>query len=151
MGLVEQLDADFKQALKSKDSDKLSILRLVRSSIKNLEISKQAEASDEDVVEILQREIKQHKESIEANEKAERSDEARRLKEEIDILSAYLPEQISSDELKDVIEGAIQDTQASDMKDMGKVMHKVMPQVKGRAAGDEVNQIVRDLLSDNKN
>jgi len=147
MSLVEKLDTDFKEALKSKDVQKLSVMRLVRSNIKNLEISKQAEASDEDVVEILQREIKQHKESIEANEKAGRKDETKRLQKEIDFLDVYLPEQISSDELKDVIEGAIADTQASDMSDMGKVMGKVMSKVKGRATGDEVNQMVRDLLN----
>ena len=96
MNLVEKLDADFKSALKSRDSEKLSILRLVRSNIKNLEITKQGEASDEDVTEILQREIKQHKESIDANQKAQRQEEVERLEKEVAILQAYLPEALSN-------------------------------------------------------
>jgi hypothetical protein len=148
MSLVTQLDNDFKTALKAKDAKKLSILRLVRSSIKNLEIQKQGQASDEDVVEILQREIKQHKESIDAFKKAERDDEVNKLTSEIELLDVYLPEKLSTDELKDVIEKAIEDTQAQSMQDMGKVMGSVMSQVKGRAGGDEVGSMVRDLLSD---
>jgi len=151
MKLVEKLDNDFKLALKNRDAKKLSIFRLVRSNIKNLEISKQGEASDEDVVEILQREIKQHKESIEANKIAKRTEEVLRLEEENHLLETYLPEQISSDELKDVIEGAIAEIDLSDASDMGKIMGKVMPKVKGRATGDVVNQMVRDLLQNNKN
>jgi|APSaa5957512535_1039671.scaffolds.fasta_scaffold338306_1 uncharacterized protein len=146
MSLNTQLDDDFKQAFKGKDAEKLSILRLVRSSIKNLEIKTQGEASEEDVVEILQREIKQHKESIEAFEKADRPDEVKRLKQESDLLQAYLPDQLSSDEIKDVVEKAIQETDASNMADMGKVMGSVMGKVKGRAGGDEVGNMVRDLL-----
>jgi len=145
--LCEKMDADFKDALKNKNAEKLSILRLIRSSVKNFEIQKQASASDEDVVEILQREIKQHKESILANEKAGRPEEVKRLQEEIDFLKTYLPKQLSQDELKDVVEGAITETQASGMSDIGKVMGKIMPQVKGRASGDEIGQMVRDILS----
>ncbi|MAG29203.1 glutamyl-tRNA amidotransferase [bacterium] len=147
MSLSEQLDSDFKESLKNKEAEKLSILRLVRSSIKNLEITKQAEASDEDIIEILQREVKQHKESIEANVKANRDDEVKRLQSEVELLKQYLPEELSSGELKDVIEGAISETQASGVSDVGKVMGKVMGKVKGRASGDEVGQMVRDLLS----
>ena len=147
MKLVEQLDNDFKSALKSKDAEKLSILRLVRSSIKNLEIQKQGTASDEDVVEILSREVKQHNESIDANKTAKRDDEVKRLEAEVALLKTYLPEEMSSDELKDVVEGAIAEINAEGMGDMGKVMGKVMPKLKGRADGDEVNQMVKDLLS----
>ena len=147
MSLVTQLDNDFKQALKTKDAEKLSILRLVRSAIKNLEIQKQGEASEEDVVEILQREIKQHKESIEAFEKAQRKEEVQRLKQESEFLQTYLPDQLSIEEIKGAVEKAIQETHASNMQDMGKVMGNVMSQVKGRATGDEVGAMVRDLLN----
>ncbi len=146
MSLVEQLDTDFKQALKAREAGRLSCLRLVRSSIKNLEIAKQGTASDEDVVAILQREIKQHKESIEANEQAGRPDEVARLQQEVELLSAYLPVPLSSDELKDVIAGAIVATNAEGLADVGKVMGTVMPQVRGRATGDAVGQMVRELL-----
>ena len=95
MSLATQLDDDFKKAIKHRDAEKLSILRLIRSAIKNLEIQKQGQASEEDVVEILQREIKQHKESIEAFEKAERKEEVQRLKQESEFLQTYLPGQLS--------------------------------------------------------
>lgn len=147
MGLVENLDNDFKSSLKNKDAKRTSILRLVRSSIKNLEIEKQAEASDEDVIVILQREIKQHKESIDANIKAGRQEEVARLLEESDFLKTYLPEQLSSDELKDVVELAISETKAEGISDLGKVMGNIMPKVKGRTTGDAVGQMARDLLS----
>jgi hypothetical protein len=147
MSLAEQLDTDFKEALKGKVAEKLSILRMVRSNIKNLEITKQASASDEDIVEILQREVKQHGESIEANEKAGREEEVKRLQEEVLLLKTYLPPELSNSELKDVVEGAIAEINATTVSDLGKVMGKVMGQVKGRASGDEVGQMVKDLLS----
>ncbi len=131
MSLAEQLDTDFKEALKGKVAEKLSILRMVRSNIKNLEITKQASASDEDIVEILQREVKQHGESIEANEKAGREEEVKRLQEEVLLLKTYLPPELSNSELKDVVEGAIAEINATTVSDLGKVMGKVMGQVKG--------------------
>jgi len=147
MHLVEQLDTDFKTALKTKDAGRLSVLRLVRSAIKNLEIAKQGTASDEDVVEILQREIKQHKESLAAFKLAGRESEVARLAAETDMLAVYLPEQLSLDELKGVIDKVIEETRASGMQDVGKVMGRVMPQVKGRASGDMVGDMVRGLLT----
>lgn len=147
MSLVERLDNDFKSALKAKEADKLSILRLVRSAIKNLEISKQAAAGDEDVIAILQREIKQHKETIDGFKKAGRSEDVVKQEAEVSLLRAYLPPALSLDELKDVVAKAIDSTGASSLSDLGKVMGQVMSQVKGRATGDEVGQMVRDLLS----
>ncbi|OJI07630.1 glutamyl-tRNA amidotransferase [bacterium CG10_46_32] len=147
MSLVEQLDIDFKQALKARESEKVSVFRLVRSSIKNLEISKQGVASDEDVVEILQREIKQHKESIEANIKAERSEEVERLEQEVVLLLKYLPAQLSSEELAGIIKSVIAEKNATSMADLGRVMGGVMPNVHGRASGDVVGKMVREILS----
>jgi len=146
MRLVEKLDLDFKTALKTKNAKTLSILRLVRSAIKNLEIERQGAASDEDAVEILQRELKQHKESLDAFKKANRPEQTAKQEEEILILQEYLPEKLSHEELKDVIERVIEETNASGPGDLGKVMGAVMPQVKGRADGDAVGQMVRDLL-----
>ncbi|MBI2050509.1 MAG: GatB/YqeY domain-containing protein [Parcubacteria group bacterium] len=144
--LSEQLDTDFKQALKSRDAETLSVLRLVRSGIKNFEIEKRGAASDEDIIAILQREIKQHKESIEANEKAGRPEEAARLQKEVAFLSAYLPAPLTGQELKDVVKAALAETGAESLADLGKVMGRIMPQVRGRASGDEVGQMVRELL-----
>jgi len=147
MSLLEKLDNDFKEALKAKNADKLSILRLVRSAIKNLEISKLSGASDEDVIELLQREIKQHRETIEGLKRANRPEEVGRQEAEIALLQTYLPPQLSADELKDVVEKTIETIGASGLGDIGKVMGSIMPQVKGRATGDEVGQLVRELLS----
>jgi uncharacterized protein len=147
MALAEKLDNDFKQALRAHDAARLSLLRLVRSAVKNLEIAKQAGASDDDIVEIIQREIKQHRETKDGFAKAGRSDEAAAQEAEIEILKSYLPPALSADELKDVVEQAIEVTGAAGLSDLGKVMGKVMPQVRGRATGDEVGQMVRDLLS----
>ena len=144
--LVERLDNDFKAALKAKEANKLSVLRLVRSAIKNLEISKQAAAGDEDIIAILQREIKQHKETIESLKKANRGADIAGQEAEVALLQTYLPPALSLDELKDVVTKAIGLTGASSISDMGKVMGQVMSQVKGRATGDEVGQMVRDLL-----
>lgn len=147
MALAEKLDNDFKQALRAHDAARLSLLRLVRSAVKNLEIAKQAGASDDDIVEIIQREIKQHRETKDGFAKAGRSDEAAAQEAEIEILKSYLPPALSADELKDVVEQVIEVTGAAGISDLGKVMGKVMPQVRGRATGDEVGQMVRDLLS----
>lgn len=146
MSLTERLDNDFKEALRTKDADKLSLLRLVRSAVKNLEINKQASASDEDIIEILQREIKQHKETIDSLKKAGRSEAVEKQELEVTLLKSYLPPALSVDELKDVISQAISSTAATGMADIGKVMGFVMPKVKGRATGDEVGQMVRELL-----
>jgi uncharacterized protein len=146
MALAELLDNDFKSALKSKNEKLLSILRLVRSAIKNIEIEKHGPASDEDIIEILQREIKQHKETIEALKLAGRNESIALQEQEISVLSSYLPAQLSSSEIREVIEKVIQETQAESISDVGKVMGAIMPQVKGRATGDEVGRMVRDIL-----
>lgn len=147
MSLLEKLDNDFKEALKTKNAEKLSVLRLVRSAVKNLEIAKQAGASDEDAVELIQREIKQHRETVEGFKRANRPEEVGRQEAEIALLQSYLPPQLSSDELKDVVEKTIESVGAQGLGDIGKVMGSIMPQVKGRATGDEVGQMVKQLLS----
>ena len=147
MDLAEKLDQDFKDALKNKDASRLSIMRLVRSAIKNFEIAKQGKASDEDIVEILQREIKQHKETIAALESAGRSEDLKKQEAEVALLKTYLPAQLSPGELKDFVEEAISSTAAAGISDLGKVMGAVMPRVKGRATGDVVGQMARELLS----
>lgn len=149
MELAEKLDQDFKDALKNKDAARLSIMRLVRSGIKNFEIAKQGKASSEDIIAILQREIKQHKETIAALQKAGRAEDLKKQEEEVAVLKSYLPAQLSQDELKDFVEEAIASTAAAGLSDLGKVMGKVMPQVKGRATGDEVGQMAREILSKN--
>ncbi len=148
MALAERLDNDFKAALKAKEHARLSILRLVRSAVKNVEIEKHGPASDEDIIAILQREIKQHRETIDALRAAGRESEVVAQEAEIATLQSYLPPQLSSGELRDAVARAIAETNADSLKDVGKVMGAVMPKVAGRAAGDEVGQMVREILGE---
>lgn len=147
MALAERLDTDFKAALKAKDQARLSILRLVRSAVKNVEIAQHGAASDEDIIPILQREIKQHRETIESLKAAGREAGVGEQEAEIQVLQSYLPAQLSEGELRDAVTQAIEETHAHSMADMGKVMGAVMPKVKGRATGDAVGQMVREILS----
>lgn len=145
--MSEKLDNDFKAVQKARAAEKLSLLRLVRSAVKNLEIAKGAAASDEDIIALIQREIKQHRETIVGFAAAGRTDDIDRQEAEIAWLQAYLPPALTDVELKELVEQAIADTGAQGPGDIGKVMGAVMPQVRGRAAGDTVGQIVRELLA----
>ncbi len=146
MSLIQQLDQDMKAAMKEKDKETLSTIRMVRAAIKKVEIDKRKELNDEDVFEILVREIKQRKDSLNEYEKAGRTDLAAKEKQEINILSKYLPEQLTEEELRQIVTDAIAKTGATSKKEMGKVMGAVLPQVKGRADSKLVNQLVHQLL-----
>lgn len=146
MNLSERLNEDMKQAMKSKDKFKLSNIRMVRSTIKNLEIDLKRSLDDSEVLDIIGREIKQRKDALQDFEKAGREDLAADAKAEIEFLSAYLPEQLSEEEIKVIVQQTIQETGASSKADMGKVMSALMPKVKGRADGKLVNQVVQQFL-----
>jgi uncharacterized protein len=146
VSLIHQLDQDMKAAMKQKDKETLSTIRMVRSSIKKVEIDNRGELSEDQVLEILVREIKQRKDSLQEYEKASREDLATKEKREIEILSAYLPAQLTEEELLEIVKKAIADTGATSKKEMGKVMGVVVPLTKGRADGKKVNQLVQQLL-----
>jgi uncharacterized protein YqeY len=146
VSLIQQLDQDMKAAMKAKDKDTLSTIRMVRASIKKVEIDKRTELNDDDVLEILVREIKQRKDSLNEFESAGRTDLAEKEKQEINILTNYLPEQLSEEELRQIVTDAIAKTGATSKKEMGKVMGTVLPHVKGRADSKLVNQLVQQLL-----
>ncbi|WP_422660323.1 GatB/YqeY domain-containing protein [Paenibacillus sp. EC2-1] len=146
MNLSERLNEDMKQAMKSKDKFKLSNIRMVRSTIKNLEIDLKRSLDDSEVLDIIGREIKQRKDALQDFEKAGREDLAADAKAEIEFLSAYLPEQLSEEEIKVIVKQTIQETGASSKAEMGKVMSALMPKVKGRADGKLVNQVVQQFL-----
>lgn len=148
MSLSEKLDADFKAAQKGREAEKLSLLRLVRSAIKNLEIAKQAAASDEDIIALIQREIKQHRETIAGLASAGRTKDIARQETEVAWLQSYLPPALTDAELKGLVEQAIVDTAAGGPADLGKVMGAVMPQVRGRVNGEAVGQMARELLAE---
>ncbi|AIQ13964.1 GatB/YqeY domain-containing protein [Paenibacillus durus] len=146
MNLSERLNEDMKQAMKSKDKFKLSTIRMVRSTIKNLEIEFKRTLDDNEVLDILSREIKQRKDALQEFEKAGRDELAASNKAEIEIIAQYLPEQLSEEEIKVIVQQTIQETGASSKNDMGKVMSALMPKVKGRADGKLVNQAVLQFL-----
>ncbi len=147
MGLKERLKADMKEAMKAKDKVKLSTIRMINSLIKNAEIEKRGELTDEEIIQLLMKYAKQRKESIEMYEKGGRQDLVEKEKAELAVVESYLPKQMSEDEIREIVKQTIEEVGASSIKDMGKVMKAVMPKVKGRADGSVVNRIVKELLS----
>ncbi|BFT73386.1 MULTISPECIES: GatB/YqeY domain-containing protein [Paenibacillus] len=146
MSLSDRLNEDMKQAMKSQDKFKLSVIRMVRSTIKNSEIDLKRSLDDNEVLDVLTREIKQRKDSLQEFTKAGRDDLAENLQAELVILAEYMPQQLSEEEVKAIVQQTIQQIGASSKADMGKVMTALMPQVKGRADGKLINQLVQQLL-----
>jgi uncharacterized protein YqeY len=146
MSLLQKLDDDLKTALKSSENLKVSVLRMAKAALKNRQIDKGGELSDEDVLSILSSLSKQRRESIEQFSKGGREDLAEKERQELSILQSYLPKQLSMDELDKIIVEAIQESSAAGIKDMGKVMRVVMSRIKGSADGKTVNNRVKELL-----
>lgn len=147
MTLAERLNEDLKQAMKSQDKLKLSVLRMIRAAVKNQEIERKRPLDDGELIDVLSREIKQRKDSLQDFEKAGRTDLAEQVTAEIEIISAYLPTPLTDEEVTALVQQTIQETGASSKADMGKVMAALMPKVKGRADGKLVNRIVSQHLS----
>lgn len=145
--LKERLLDDMKTAMKSGEKQRLSVIRMARAAIKNLEIEKRKDLEDDEVIEVLNKEVKQRRDSIIEYKKAGKENIVTDLNKEIEILSEYLPEQLSTAELEKLIQEVINLTGASSMQDIGKVMGTIMPKVKGRADGKIINQLVREKLS----
>jgi len=147
MGLRELIPEDLKNALRNKNTFELSVLRMLQAALKNKEIDKRKEAlTDEDVISVVGTEIKKRRDAAREFEKVNRPDAADQEKAEIEILMKYMPQQMSEDEIRDVVKKAVEDTQAESMQDIGKVMKVLMPQVKGKADGSIVNKIVKEAL-----
>lgn len=147
MGLLQILQDEMKQALKAKDNLKLSVIRMLISEIKKVQIDKKKELSDEEIIEVIQRYAKQRKEAIKQYKDAKREDLAQKEEQELEIVSKFLPKQLSEEEIVKIVEQVIKETGASSMRDMGKVMKMVMEKVKGRADGSLVSKIVKEKLS----
>lgn len=148
MSLAEKLLSDMKEAMKAKEAGKirLATIRMVRAAQKDAEIEKKRDLSDGELMEIISREIKKRKDAIPDYEKANRPASVQQLEEEIKVLQAYLPEQLDENEIREIVGKAIQETGAESPQDMGKVMKLLMAEVKGRADGKLVNQLVREML-----
>ncbi|MHA0855791.1 GatB/YqeY domain-containing protein [Paenibacillus sp. CMAA1364] len=146
MNLSERLNEDMKQAMRSRDKFKLSTIRMIRSTIMNLEIDLKRTLDDSEVLDILGREIKQRKDALQEFEKAGRDDLVASAKAEIEIVGQYLPTQLSEEEIKVIVQQTIHETGASSKAEMGKLMSALMPKVKGLADGKLVNQVVQQFL-----
>ena len=147
MNFLDRLNHDLKEAMRSKDKVRLSVIRMVKGAMQNEAIQFKKDMLTEDqALTVLLREVKQRKDSLQEFEKANRQDLAAKLQEELQILDEYMPEQLSEDELRKIVSQAIEETGATSKKDIGKVMSYVLPKVKGKADGGIVNKIVQQLL-----
>ena len=146
MSLMEKLTADMKEAMKQGEKERLSVIRLVRGSVRQAELDGKKTLSDDEIIGVITKEVKMRRDSIEEFERGGRSDLVEKTQAEIAILMPYLPAQLSPDEVRQIVETAVAEVGATTAKDMGKVMGVLMPRVKGRADGKLVNEIVRSLL-----
>ena len=147
MNLVQEVDKEIIEAMKAKDSVRLATLRGVKGAIKLQSIDHKKEINDELLIDVVSKEIKTRNESIKEFEKGNRQDLIDKTKEEIDILSKYLPEQLSEDEIITIINQVFEEVKPSGIKDMGKVMGKVTPLVKGKADMGLVSSLIKEKLN----
>jgi len=146
MSTKAKLAEDMKTAMKAKDAARLSTIRMLNSSIKNKEIDQRRELTDEEVAAVISTAVKQRRDSIEQFKAGGRQDLVEQEEAEVAILLSYLPQQLTEDEIRDIVKSAIAETSASSAKDMGKVMKVIMPKTKGKADGALVNKVVKELL-----
>ena len=147
MSLKETLMDDLKSAMKEKNVPKKNAVQMARASILQFEKDNKTTLDDEGVVEIIAKEVKKRKDVLPDYIKSGRDDLINEINVEIETLMKYLPEQLSDEEIEDIVKSTISEVSASSMKDMGKVMAALMPKVKGRADGKKVNEAVRKFLN----
>jgi len=147
MSMKDQLMSDLKEAMKAKDTVRKSTITMLRSQIKQFEVDNRADITEEQIVDIIAKQVKQKNAAIEEFEKAERIDLVDEAKEEIKVLMAYLPEQMTEDEIRVLVAQTIAEVGAASQKDMGKVMGALSPKTKGKADNKLVSQVVRELLN----
>jgi len=149
MGVVlkQKLADELKQAMRGGDKLKISVIRLVMAAIKNAEIARQTELDDGDILGVIAKEVKQRHESIEAFKQGNRQDLVAQEEAELAILQEYLPQQMTREEIIAEARRVIEEIGAAGPSDKGKVMSKLMPQLKGKADGREINDIVTELLA----
>jgi uncharacterized protein YqeY len=147
MTLRDRLVEEMKSAMKTKDNLKVSVIRMVRSSVKNKEIELKKELDDQGVTEVIATLVKQRRESIKLFQEAGRNELVLKEEKELGFLLDFLPKQLERNEIDEIVAKAIADCGAEGIRDMGKVMKIIMPHVSGRADGKVVNEIVREKLS----
>jgi len=146
MDTKEKLQEALKDAMRSGDPVRKRTLRSALAEIKNAEIEQGEPLEDSEILNVLQKEVKARRETIEGAEQADRQDLIEKAQQEIEVLEKYLPEPLSESELREIVQEAIQESGADSLADIGKVMGKVMPRIRGRAEGKDANRIVRELL-----
>lgn len=165
MVLKQQLQADIKEAMKQKDQELVDVLRMAVSAINGKQtekryalakadaskseemLAKESELSDEEALGVVISEVKKRRDAIALYDEGGRAELAEQEKKEIALLQKYLPEQLSAEELRKLVEESVKKTGAVSMKDMGKIMADLMPQVKGKAEGSEISKIIKELLA----
>ena len=145
--MKEQLLQDLKEAMREKDTIKKDAITMLRASILQVEKDTQKTLNDDEICAIVAKEVKKRKESLKEYEEANREDIVESLKREIEVLSKYLPEQLTKEEIEKLVEQAIVESQATSMKDMGKVMSNLRPKTAGKADGKLVSDIVKEKLA----
>ena len=147
MTLYDDIIHDLTSAIKGRDTLRLSVLRGLKTAIKNKQVELRQELNEDQIRGVISSEIKKRKEAIEVFNRGSRPDLADKEEAELKILSGYLPPQLSGEEIKEILVNVIEEISASGPKDLGRVMKSAMPKLAGRADGHEVNQLARELLS----
>ena len=138
---------DLKTAMKNQDKDSLAVIRMVKGAVQMEELNKKRELLDDEVIGVISKQIKTRKESIEEFAKGAREDLIKKTEKEIEILKKYLPEQLSFDEVKKMIDETFDEIKPESMKDMGKIIGKITPKVKGRYDMGEISKLIKEKLS----
>lgn len=146
MTLSERINNDLKEAIKSKDSFRLSVIRMVKGAMQLAKPNPREELTDDDVITVISKQIKMRNDSIKEFEAAGRSDLVEQNKKEIEILNTYMPKQLSEEELTEIIDKVFEEVKPTSQKDMGLIMKNISPLVKGKADMSLVNKLVKERL-----
>jgi len=146
MGLKDKIKSDLKDSMKSGDNITRGVLRLLNSDIKNAEIEKGRALNDEEIAELAKRSVKRRKDSIEQFRKGKREDLVSQEEKELEVLKKYMPEQMSEEEIRTIVQDVIKKSGVTEASDFGKVMGVVMKETKGKADGSAVSRIVKEKL-----
>ena len=144
--MVEKLDKDMIEAMKSKDKDRLVVIRMVKAALKQEQIDHKKEINDDLLIDVINKQIKMRKDSIIEFEKVNRTDLVEKTQKEINVLMEYLPEQLSTEEVEKIINEIFEEVKPESQKDMGKVMKEAQAKLKGKADMKEVSTIIREKL-----
>ncbi|SHH65561.1 GatB/YqeY domain-containing protein [Sporanaerobacter acetigenes] len=146
MSLKEKLMEDMKSSMKNKDTLRKNTITMVRASIKQREVDERIELTDEDIIDIIAKQVKEKRDVIQDFEKGGREDLVEQTKKEMEILLEYLPKQLTEEEVEEIVKETIKEVDAKSIKDIGLIMKSVMPKIKGKADGSMVNSIARKYL-----